>query len=96
MRSQKDPRGKFSRWITELEEYSYTVKYLPGSENVKADPLSRNKAAGLTQPQSKLEEKIYSVRHSISTLVSKSTFLDQLKSDQDADPVISNSKRTIA
>ena len=31
LRSQKDPRGKFARWITELEEFDYQVKYLPGS-----------------------------------------------------------------
>ena len=26
LRSQKDPRGKFSRWILELEEFNYVVK----------------------------------------------------------------------
>ena len=95
MRSQKDPRGKFSRWITELEEYNYTVNYVPGSKNVKADPLSRNKGAGPTQPASELEEKIYSVRQSLSTLVAKKKFRDQLKNEQDIDPVISIVKRAV-
>ena len=30
LRQKKDPRGKFANWLTELEEYDYTVKYLPG------------------------------------------------------------------
>ena len=61
MRTQKDPRGKFARWILELEEYEYTVKYVKGVDNVKADAMSRNPSASLRQPPSQLEEKIYSV-----------------------------------
>ena len=41
IRSQKDPRGKIAQWITELENIEYSVKYIPGSENVEADYLSR-------------------------------------------------------
>ena len=40
LQAQKDPRGKFRRWITELEEYDYTVKYVQGVDNIKADPFS--------------------------------------------------------
>ena len=29
LRNQKDPRGKFGCWITELEEFDYMVKYIP-------------------------------------------------------------------
>ena len=43
LRKQKDPRGKFARWIMELEEYDYEIKYIPGSKNVKADALSCNR-----------------------------------------------------
>ena len=25
LRSQKDPRGKFGRWLAELEEFNYTI-----------------------------------------------------------------------
>ena len=89
MRQQKDPRGKFSRWITELEEYEYEVKYVPGVKNVKADPLSRNKDASRSQPESFLEEKIYAV-------VSNDSFLKQIKFEQDEDPVIKGVKRCIA
>ena len=40
LQAQKDPRGKSGRWIVESEEYDYTVKYVPGVDNVKADPFS--------------------------------------------------------
>ena len=40
LRNQKDPRGNFARWIAELEEYEYSIQYIPGKENVKADAVS--------------------------------------------------------
>ena len=43
--------------MTELEEFDYTVKYIPGVENVKADPFSRNRVANSLQPPSQLESK---------------------------------------
>jgi transposase InsO family protein len=95
MRQQKDPRGKFSRWITELEEYDYTVKYIPGIKNVKADPLSRNKSAGDTQPECELENKIYAIQCKILNLSNKQHFTDQLKKEQEADPVISVVKMAV-
>ena len=94
-RLSRFPRGKFSRWITELEEYNYTVKYVPGVKNVKADPLSRNKSAEASQPESDLENKIYATRSKMQALSEKRTFIDQLKNEQDSDPVISVVKRAI-
>ena len=32
----KEARGKFARWILELEEYDYVIRYIPGTKNVKA------------------------------------------------------------
>ena len=43
LRKQKDRRGKFGRWVLELEESDSTVKYVPGIKNVKADALSRSR-----------------------------------------------------
>ena len=43
MRKQPDPRGKFSRWILELEAINYEVIFRKGSENAAADFLSRSK-----------------------------------------------------
>lgn len=88
MRQQKDPRGKFARWILELEDYDYTVKYVKGVENVKADALSRNSNADSHQPSSLLEEHIYHIAHDVN-------FLDQLKEEQNNDPVISIVKRCV-
>ena len=39
LRLQKDPRGKFARWIIELEEYNYTINYIPCIKTTKADRL---------------------------------------------------------
>ena len=95
LRNQKDPRGKFARWITELEEFDYEVKYVPGSKNVKADPLSRNLAAEQLQPESMLDEKIYAIRSTISLLSSETSFLDQVRAEQDSDPVVSVVKTSV-
>ena len=38
---QKDPRGKIGRWILELENLDYCIKYLKGADNQEADYLSR-------------------------------------------------------
>jgi transposase InsO family protein len=41
LRDQRDPRGKFARWIMELEELNYRIEYRRGRENEAADCLSR-------------------------------------------------------
>ena len=67
--------------MTELEEYDYTVKYLPGILNVKADPFSRNRAAVTNYTSSMLDDKIYAVLDSGS-------FLEQLRIEQNNDSII--------
>ena len=56
LRNQKDPRGKFARWVSGLEEFNSTVKYIAGKENVKADALSTNKAVSHIQPECNFED----------------------------------------
>ena len=46
IRNQKDARGKIARWITELENLDYSIEYIPGLRNVRADCLSRTKIPG--------------------------------------------------
>ena len=41
LRGQKDPRGKFSRWLIELESIHYNIIYRKGKDNILADHLSR-------------------------------------------------------
>ncbi len=83
LRKQKDPTGKFARWISELEEYNYTVKYIRGKDNAKADLLSRNEFASSDQPDSLFDNKIY------ATAVDNASFIEQLQTEQTADPLIS-------
>ena len=90
LRTQKDPRGKFSRWILELEEFNYVVKYVPGVENVKADALSRNKAANASQPSSRFEDMIYSV------LEDRARFQEQLRTEQESDLVIRTAVKSVS
>ena len=41
LRKQRDPRGKFARWIQELESLDYEIVYTKGNQNNAADFLSR-------------------------------------------------------
>lgn len=90
LRKQKDPRGKFGRWISELEEYDYTVKYIRGKDNVKADFLSRDRYANHNQPTSLFEDKVY------ATVVENTSFSDQLRQEQSTDLVINRTKHLVA
>ena len=89
LRSQRDLRGKFRRWISELEEFYYSIQYITGRSNVKTDALSHNTAAFHSQPSSEFESNIYVM------FTSNYTFLDQLKEEQTKDPCICSTKDAI-
>ena len=90
LRTQKDPRGKIGRWIFELEEFDYTIRYIRGKDNVKADALSRNYAASQDQPEPEFEDKVY------AAFVEDMQFNEQLRSAQSQDPVLSKVTQNIS
>ena len=65
LRKQSDPRGKFSRWIMELEQYEYNFEYKPGKSNIVPDALSRvDMGRSETDEEDSLEDGIYHVADS--------------------------------
>ena len=62
IRDQKDPRGKIGRWILELENLEYTIKYLKGKDNIEADCMSRTEMANSTYIPN--NEAVYNVSSS--------------------------------
>ena len=88
LRNMKDPRGKFARWILELEEYNYTVEYIPGKFNVKADYLSRNCVPVDFEIPDDWDEKIY-------TILCQGNFMAQLREEQQTDLIIALTLREI-
>ena len=79
-----DPRGKFARWIAELESLSYEIRYRKGALNVAADYLSRMPTES---DQDVGDDEEYLERH-VYTLFSPGP-LDAIREAQMADPVIS-------
>ena len=39
--SKKELKGKFARWIMELQDFDFQIHHLKGTENIVADTLSR-------------------------------------------------------
>ena len=90
LRSQHDPRGKIGQWVSELEEYDYTICYIRGKENVKADALSRYTNASPDQPYSNFEEKAYAL------FINNKDSPSQLKEEQQKDSAIINCMKQLS
>jgi len=74
---RKDPHGRVARWISELNQFSFKIDYIPGKDNQEADCMSRtweNLDSGTLQEKLdeleriKLEKKIEEVRLKDPTL----------------------------
>ena len=68
LRKQSDPRGKFARWLIELEVINYEIKYRRGKDNVVADYLSRAPTATddiVNDEFEFLERHVYSIDDTI-------------------------------
>ena len=83
LRKINDPRGKFSRWITQLEEYKYWVEYVPGKFNVKADALYRNGHDKEILLPNDFDERIYTI-----SCKQDENFKNQFRKEQFEDPII--------
>ena len=63
--AEGDPKGKFARWLLELEGLNYTVKYRRGVDNLAADYFSRSATTYDTEVKNEienLERHLYAVR----------------------------------
>lgn len=86
LRKTKDPRGKFQRWLTELEELTFDIEYKPGKLNVVPDALSRVINPAEHEPVDDLDDKLYNI------LIEGENFMSQLKEEQMKDEVIADAK----
>ena len=84
MRRQRNPRGKFARWIMELDSLNYEIQYRKGVLNVAADYLSRMPTES---DQEVGDDEEYFERH-VYTLSSPGR-MDIMRESQRRDPVIS-------
>lgn len=87
LRQQRDPRGKISRWLLELEELNYKVEYRRGGDNCAADYLSRSSTEF---DQDVIDESEHFERHIYSVSETGGSFTERLKREQSRDAVTSD------
>ena len=86
IRAQKDPRGKLSRWILELENIDYSIEYI--KDNVEADYLSMIETEFSTSDCITYFENPYAIYWS-----SNLPDIQKIKEKQAADPHIADAKK---
>ena len=87
LRNQKDPRGKFARWIMELEQYEYSFEYKPGVEHITPDALSRIESGKSTSDHiDKFTENVYNVEY--TEVKDNKDWLNLVQSEQQRDSSI--------
>ena len=96
LRSQKDPRRTYARWILELEEYSYNIIHRPGRENNLPDYLSRIPTIEIdaeVQNECTFEDKIFTVvsQHEEEPKLN----LAQIRMEQERDPITRNAREQL-
>ena len=93
LRRQLDPRGKFSRWIMELECINYEIRYCKGKDNIVADFLSRSDTdvdCSVNDETEFLEQFVYNINQIYSEE------LDVIvKQAQATDPEIASATRQV-
>jgi len=79
IRKKKDPRGKFKRWIVELEAVDCKLKFIDGKSNIEADCLSR-----VLYPKSTKDEECLPHQDMIYQIEDNNLYpsLDQIKKQQ--------------
>lgn len=64
----KEPSGRLARWILELQQYEFEIRYRKGALNKVADALSRNPVnivdtcAGEQNPEGTVEPSLIGIQ----------------------------------
>ena len=91
IRNQKDPRGKIACWITELKNLDYSIEYIPGHRNVRADCLSRTKIPGTDAAPAIAETSCVYANEAVRQLST-----DIIKAEQAKDKIISDATKQLS
>ena len=87
----KDARGRRSRWLTEMEEYDYDIRYIVGKSNMVADSLSRSFSCINITDLNDFKKKQQEDKH-ISEILSYLHPMNNEKSVSNSNPLASRKK----
>ena len=86
LKSQKDPKHTYARWLMELQELPFRIEYRSGSENQVADYLSRKPGMSFDEDINREEE----FERKIFQVASKMEIYPTVVEGQNLDPVIAD------